>query len=191
MHAGFELEPRVGAAPADGDHGLLDPAKPGLRHRHQLEAPALGLDITLVHAEQIAAEERGFLPAGTGANLQDGVALVGFVRRQEEDLERLLLRGQIRHQRGALVLRQRPHLGLALGVVGHRLELVDLVAGGTQRRDRVHDRRELGEFARKLCELAGRWRRHGGECLAQLPVAVEHPVQALLEPGGGAHRPGA
>ena len=191
MHAGLELEPRIGAAPADGDHGLLHPAEPGFRHRHQLEAPALRLDVALVHAEQIAAEERGFVPAGAGANLEDGVALVGFVRRQEEKLERLLLGGHRRHQRGALVLRQRPHLGLALGVLGHGLQLVGLVAGGAQRRDRLHDGRKLGVLARELRELGGRRRGHRRERLAELPVALEHPVQALLEPGGRAHRPGA
>ena len=137
------------------------------------------------------AKERGFLPACAGTNLEDGIALVGFVRRQEEKLERFLLCRHRRHQLGALGLRQRPHLGLALGVVGHRLKVTGFVAGGAQRRDRIHDRRELGVLARKLREL-GTWRwRYGRKRVAELPVAVEHPVQALLEPGGGAHRPGA
>ena len=190
VHAGFELEPGIGAAPADGGHSFLDSAESGLRHRHQLEAPALRLDVALVHAEQIAAEKRGFVAARARANLKDGVALIGFVRWQEEELECLLFLRNRHHQRGTLFLRQFPHFGLTLGVIGHCLKLIGFLAGGAQRLDRLHDWRELGVFARELCELAGRWWRHGRERLAKLPMALEHPVQALLEPGGRAHRPG-
>ena len=46
--------------------------------------------VTLIHAKQFAGEEPGLVAAGTGAHFEDGVALVGLVFGQQEELDLVL-----------------------------------------------------------------------------------------------------
>ena len=66
---------------------------------HHDDLPADGLAVARVHAEQVPREERGLLPAGSGANLHHGVAPLKRVGRQKRR-EHLLLGGLLELVRG-------------------------------------------------------------------------------------------
>ena len=74
MNAGLEFQARedVGAGNIGGR--LLVTADPGLGDLHDLETPAVARREPLIHAEQVGGEKRGFIPAGAGANLQNGIS---------------------------------------------------------------------------------------------------------------------
>ena len=76
-----------------------------------LEAPALGLGIALVHAKQVAGEQRRLVAAGAGADLEHRRALVGGVARKQLQREVALGLGQRRLILGQLLgrhLREAP-----------------------------------------------------------------------------------
>ena len=66
----------------------LKPARVGGRGGDQLDPPALPLGIALVHAEQVAREQAGFVAAGPGADFEHRRALVGGVARQQRERQR-------------------------------------------------------------------------------------------------------
>ena len=140
--------------------------------------------IALIHAEQIAGEQRRFLAAGAGAEFEDGALLVGGVLRQELHFELPLELVDLRVERAKLRFRQRRHLGIGGGIVDQLLQVGALGDRLAQRIDGGDDRVELGEFAGQphiavligapgkralhglptgdeLVELIGRDRRHG------------------------------
>ncbi len=53
-------------------------------------APALALAVACVHAQQVGGEQPGFRAAGTGANLDDRVALIQRVFRDEQKSQALV-----------------------------------------------------------------------------------------------------
>ena len=113
VDAGFEFEALEDVAAGDGDDRLLEAADAGLGDVHDLEAPALERGVALIHAEEIGGEERRFLAAGAGAQLEDGVALVGLVLGQQQKPHLLLELGNALAELGQLGLGQRAHLRLA------------------------------------------------------------------------------
>ena len=87
MAAGLELQLRVGARADDlGDDFLVAAHFAGTLGNH-FDLPALALRIAAVHAEQVAGEQRRFVAAGAGADLEEDVALVVGVLRQQPPLQ--------------------------------------------------------------------------------------------------------
>lgn len=91
VHAGLELQPGerhvvdLGLTLGfDRYRRVLHPAQVGLLHVDDLHAPAPGLRVAVVHAHQITGEQRGFIPALAGLDLQDRVRVVEGVARNEQ-----------------------------------------------------------------------------------------------------------
>ena len=66
--------------------------KPPLRafaQRQDFGLPALLGGVALVHAEQVAGEQRGLVAAGAGADFEDGVVLVHRVLGQQREADLL------------------------------------------------------------------------------------------------------
>ena len=87
VHAGFELQLREDALARDGRDDFLVAAGLALARRGDLDLPAAPGGIALVHAEQVAGEQRRLVAAGAGADFEDGVLLVGRVLGQQQDLD--------------------------------------------------------------------------------------------------------
>src|SRR5262249_60288303 len=81
--AGLELELGIRALPDDADDDFLVSADVPRRLGYQLDLPALALGVARGHAEQIAGNERGLSSPPAGPDLQEDVALVVRVLRQE------------------------------------------------------------------------------------------------------------
>src|SRR3546814_8712038 len=90
VRAGFELQAGEDPWPGDLRARLLVAADLGFRGVDDLEAPALQLGEALVHAQEVSREERRLVAAGAGAHLEDGVARVGLVLGQQQDLQLVL-----------------------------------------------------------------------------------------------------
>ena len=71
----------------DAQHQLLVAAELGLVLRQHLGAPALALAEAQVHARQVTGEQGALVAAGAGADLEEGVALVVGVFRQQGGLQ--------------------------------------------------------------------------------------------------------
>ena len=84
VHAGFEFQPRIDAGAAHGGDDLLVAADLALARREHLDLPAVQRGVALVHAEEVAGEERRLVAAGAGAHFEDGAAVVGRVARHEQ-----------------------------------------------------------------------------------------------------------
>ena len=84
VRAGLELELRIGAAADDAADDLAVAAVLAGALAEHLDAPALALGVARVHPEQVAGEDRGLVAAGAGADLEEDVALVARVRRDQE-----------------------------------------------------------------------------------------------------------
>src|SRR5947209_3781435 len=85
--AGLEFELGVGALPDDARDDLLVPAGVARRLRYHLHLPALAFRVARIHAEEVAREERRLVSAGPGADLEEDVALIVGVPRQEQLLQ--------------------------------------------------------------------------------------------------------
>ena len=70
VNAALELQPREDAAAIDRGDRFLVAADFGRAGGDQLEPPALHLGVALVHAQQVAGEQRRFVAAGTGADFE-------------------------------------------------------------------------------------------------------------------------
>src|SRR5579883_2750014 len=147
VHARFELELGEGAAALHFSDDLLVAADRAFARRDHLDFPTLPGCIALVHAEQVAGEQRGLIAAGPGANFQNYVALVHGVLGQERHPDLLLDGGTARFKSGLLLGGQRAHFRIGRAVRDQRVETGDLahhIAIGPDGRDH---RPELGKFA--------------------------------------------
>ena len=77
------------------------PADAGVVAVHDLDLPAAALGVALVHPEELRREERRLLAARARPDLEEDVAGVVRVLRQQEHLELLLDLGQARRQSAA------------------------------------------------------------------------------------------
>ena len=84
MHAGLELEARIGAMTDDAQDDFLEAAVFPLAGADHLGLPAAAGGILAVHAEQIAGEQGGLVTAGAGANLQENVGFVARIAGQQQ-----------------------------------------------------------------------------------------------------------
>ena len=141
VDAALELQLGEHACAADRGNCFLEAADVGFAGGDQLEPPALRLGEALVHAQQVAGEQRGLVAASPGANLEHCGALVGGVARQQLQRERALGFGQL----VADVLRFRRGHFLELGLGGwigeHAVQHLELGAQpphfARRRRDRL------------------------------------------------------
>src|ERR671930_2013394 len=105
-----------------------------------------------VHPEQLAGEQRRFLAAGAGADLEDHVPFVVRIARHEEHPE-LLGQGCLATLQGRhLVARERPKL-LVRPRVAELAGTLELLSDRQQRAVRLDDRLEPSEFPPEPSEL--------------------------------------
>ena len=107
--------------------------------------------VALVHAEEIGGEQRRLVAAGAGADLQDGVLLVGRVLGQQHALHRPLQLGQALLEGRGLLLGHRLHVGIGR----HGLGILELALGLAPFADGFDQRTEIGIFLRGRDELLG------------------------------------
>ena len=182
VHAGFEFELGEGAAAADFGDDFLVAAHRAFARGHDLDLPALLGGIALVHAEQIAGEQRRLVAAGAGADFENDVALVHRVLGQEREAQLLLERGAARFELGLFRLGDGAHLGVGRGIGDQAREAVEFALRGAIGLHRLDHRRELGEFARQLD--IGLGRHGGGEIAFERRVAGDKRIEFLI----GQHR---
>src|SRR5262249_47186211 len=148
MHAALELEAAERALPLDrGDH-LLETAEPRPTRAEHVDPPAPRLRVAAVHAEELRREEARLLAAGAGADLEQHVALVVGVARQEELLQPCLEIGVARTQAGQLLLRERAHR--LVGVLQQALAVLDLPLHVLPLTEGADDLLEAGALLREL-----------------------------------------
>ena len=151
MHAGFEFELGEGAAAADLGDDFLVAAHAAFARRDHLDLPALLGGVALVHAEQVAGEQRGLVAAGAGADFEDDVALVHRVLGQQREPDLLLQRGSaLLRAPASRLAAMRAHLGVGRGIGEQRFEPGDLGGDVAIGLDGLDDGPKLGEFARQL-----------------------------------------
>jgi hypothetical protein len=123
----------------------LTPPRLGLGEVDDLHPPALLLGVAGVHAEQLGREEGGLVAAGAGADLEDDVALVVRVLRDQLEAEPLLDLADPLLEPVALLLGHQEEL-VVLGQAGEHLpgfvELLLDLAQLPEERDRRIDLRE-------------------------------------------------
>ena len=89
VDAALVLESGVSALALDQDFRFLDAADAGVVHVHDLDLPAFALGVHGVHAQKVRPEESRLITACTRADLEDDVAVIVGVLREQEDLELL------------------------------------------------------------------------------------------------------
>ena len=141
MHAGFELQFCVGAAAFDLGDDFLEAADGAFARRNHLDLPALQRGEALIHAEQVAGEQRGLVAAGAGADFEHDAALVHRVLRQQRDADLLLQRHALLLERGPLDFRKLAHLGIGRRIGDQRIDVLDLGLRRAIGLHRVDDRR--------------------------------------------------
>ncbi len=170
VRARFELQALEHVVPGDRGAGLAVAADSRLADGDRLELPALQVGVALVHAEQLGGEQRGLVAAGAGAHLEDGVARVGLVARQQQQLHLALQPGQTVLQRRVLALCHGAHFRIRLGV-DQLLQVGQLRPCAFQLLDLGHDRAEVGIFLRQAREFAG------------VAGAFRHQLRQFVMPG--------
>ena len=178
MDAGFELEPREGAAAPDLGDDFLEAALGALARGQKLGLPAMVGGIALVHAVEIAGEQRGLVAAGAGADFEDDVALVHRVLGQEGEPDVLLQGFALALQQRALFARDVAHLRVGRGIGDHLVEVGELGDGVAIGFHLLDHRRDLGELAGELD--IGLRRQLAGELRLERGVARQHDVELGL-----------
>ena len=150
----FSLREHAGAV--DRGDRFLVAADLGRARRDQLEPPALRLGEALVHAQQVAGEQRRLVAAGAGADLEHRGAVVGGVARQQLDRQRALGLGQLVADLLGLGRRHFLELGLGGRVGEHAVQHLELGAQPPHLARRGGDRLDRGIILGQPHELVGR-----------------------------------
>ena len=87
VHAAFVFQLREDAVAFDDGDDFFQAAGGRFRRRKHFDLPALRFGIARVHAEDFGGEERGFVPAGAGANFEDDVFLVVGIFGQQQNFQ--------------------------------------------------------------------------------------------------------
>ena len=149
MHAGFELEPREHALAGDVGDDLLVAAGRGFARRKDVDLPAMLVGVALIHAEEIAGEERRLLAAGAGAHLEDRALLVGGILGQQLHLELVLELLDLLVEGTDLFFGERRHVLFRGRIVDQLLQALALAKSRAERVDGGDNRIELGELPRE------------------------------------------
>ncbi len=86
----FVFEARIRARPFDESRDGFQAADPGVIPVHDLDLPAPGLGVPLVHPEELSGKKRGLLSSRPRSDLQEDAAGVVRVLREQQDLQFLL-----------------------------------------------------------------------------------------------------
>ena len=159
VHAGFVFELGEGAAAADFGDDFLVAAHRAFARGHDFDLPALAGGVALVHAEQIAGEQRRLVAAGAGADFENDVALVHRILGNEREPQLLLERRAPRFELGPFGLGDGAHFGVGRRIRDQARQPVELALRVAIGLHRLDHRRKLGEFARQLHIGLGRQRR--------------------------------
>ncbi len=168
--ARLELELRVGPLPDDARDDLLVAAELRGALRDDLDLPALALGIAGVHPEQVAREQRRFVAPGAGADLEEDIALVIRVLRQQRLVQLGLELFHARARALQLVVGECLHRGVG----GHFLRRVGVALRLPPALVKRDDPAQLGVLARQLAELL--------EVLGSV-LGGEQPAEVLEAPG--------
>ena len=139
------------------------------------------LGIALVHPEQISREQSRLVAAGSGADLEDGVAGIGLILGQKQELKLLLQRRNLLPDLLVLGLRQFTHIGIGIGIGHHRLQVRQFRAGRTNLGDAFDDGRQIREFLRhpdKGIRTGSLWI---GQRVPEFLVAADNAVELFVE----------
>ena len=132
-----------------------------------LDLPAALFGVSQVHAQQVAGEDRGFVATGAGADLEEQIALVARVARQQEQVQLLVELG---------------FAGLeACNLLGRQLAELGVVEHGPCRGQRACVRIELGQGlgqGPQVCMLAGHFAQTIG--VAEHLLAREQAFEFLV-----------
>ena len=71
----------------DGKNDFLEAATVAGVGVHDFDLPVLGVRVLAIHAEQVGAEQRGFVAAGAGTDFDDSVAGIVRVGRNKAELD--------------------------------------------------------------------------------------------------------
>jgi hypothetical protein len=118
-----------------------------LARGHDLDLPALLGGVALVHAEQIAGEQRRLVAACAGADFEYDVALVHGVLGKERQTQPLFERRPSRFKLGLFRLGDGAHLAIGRGIFEQACDPVKFALRSPIRLHRFDDRGELGELA--------------------------------------------
>jgi len=182
VDAALELQPAEHALAGDRGDDFLVAAHLAFGDAIDLYAPAVVLGVALVHAEEIAREQRRLVAASAGAHFQDGRGVLVLVARGQQQGDLALQVRQLLLQPLQFVARQLRHLRIVGGRHG-----LQIGAFGSRLRQRLHEvghRLQLGVFlgeAHDLGAVAGR--AHARFHLAE---AVENLVETGLGESHGA-----
>src|SRR5688572_23553230 len=147
--ARLELEARVRALAHHPRDHLLVAARLARALGDDLDLPAVPFGEARVHAEEVAREKRALVAAGAGADLEEQVAIVVRVLRQQHALQVLGERGLARAAGPDLVLGEFLHARVARHLLGggHVLARAAVLSEG------LDHGRDLGTLLRELAEL--------------------------------------
>ena len=188
MRAALELQPRVRAVPRDLDDRLLDAADARLAEAHDLGLVPAVCRVAQVHLEELVREQRGLLAARARPDLQDHVAVVGRIAREQEHL-------QLVHERGLALLQLRDLLAghsadLLVGLgVAQPARAGQLVAGRAEAAVRLDDGLEPGDLQAESLQGIRVARRLGEHQLGvEVVVLAGDLVELRVERRWGGHR---
>ena len=128
---------------------------------HRLQGPAPALRVAAVHAQQVAREERGLVPAGAGADLEVDVADVGGVGRYQPAAQLLFETAAFLLGLGQLLPGQGSQLSVAVALVHHLPRLGDAGQGVAVTPVVLDERAQLGVLPRELAKARLILRRRG------------------------------
>ena len=158
VSARLELELGIRALADDARDDFLVPAHLARAFGDHLDLPFVALGKTVIHAKQVAREQGRFVAARAAAHLDENVALVVRIDRQQRALQISLQRFHARPRRLHLVVGERLQVGIGEHVLRGGQITLALLPLAIQR----HDRRDFGMLARqraKSIEIARDVRR--------------------------------
>ena len=107
------------------------------------------IGVALIHAEEIAGENRRFVAAGAGADFENDVAVVHGVLGQKRGADLLPQRQAFGFQRRPFGIGDGAHLGLGRTVLDQAVEIGEFGRDSTIGLHTIRHRAELGKFARE------------------------------------------
>ena len=148
VHPAFKLQAGVGPLPADEQARLTHAAELRLVEVRDLGLPPVRIGVHVVHPIKCMRKERRFFSADAGANLQNDVAVIVRVARQQQDTQLLLEVCAA----GPALLNLLVRDLVQLRVAQQRLRLCDLRLTGGIGPVGLHNRLQLALLTAKLCE---------------------------------------
>ena len=114
VRAGLELELGVDVVALDPGNHFLVATVLALVLRQRLDPPALALGVARIHAEQVAGEDRRLVATGAGTDLQEHVAAVVGILRQQHALQAVAEGSETAARFGDLLLGEVAQLRVAV-----------------------------------------------------------------------------